>query len=132
MKIKEIYECKRIEGEEAKLPLPEWHNRVIEKTIEEVDLSDILKMLRQGVFLEIAINKTITLLQANPFIGELYDGELIETLYKQEECIYSKYIEDLKKILRKAIRANKRFDWCIEKERTEFDGALRNFYKKIS
>ncbi|MCR5824224.1 MAG: hypothetical protein K6G60_07330, partial [Lachnospiraceae bacterium] len=78
MTIKEMYKCKKIVGEDSLLPLPNWYNHVIEKDIDELDLSDVLKMLRQRLFLKVAVKKTIDFLLVNPFIGELYEGELME------------------------------------------------------
>ncbi|SFK77647.1 hypothetical protein SAMN05216390_103210 [Lachnospiraceae bacterium KH1T2] len=48
-KIKEIYDCTSIKKDEL-FPLEIWYNKLIEKEYAEINLVDVLKMLRQEVF----------------------------------------------------------------------------------
>ncbi|MCG7409113.1 contact-dependent growth inhibition system immunity protein [Paenibacillus sp. ACRRX] len=42
---------------ETEYALDNWYNRLIDKTEEEVDLTDVCRMILQNVFIEIAIKK---------------------------------------------------------------------------
>lgn len=46
-KIKEIYKCKYIVSDEALYPLQKWYNQLIDKTVCEITIADVLRMLRQ-------------------------------------------------------------------------------------
>lgn len=49
-KIKEIYNCVAIVSNEELYPLQKWYNQLIEKTIDEITIADVLKMIRQKEF----------------------------------------------------------------------------------
>lgn len=46
-KIKEIYNCMSIASNEELYPLQKWYNQLIEKTIVEITVADVLRMIRQ-------------------------------------------------------------------------------------
>ena len=50
-KIKEIYNCVAIVSNEELYPLQKWYNQLIEKTIDEITIADVLKMIRQKEWL---------------------------------------------------------------------------------
>lgn len=84
--IKEIYDTKSIDDKGDLIGLQKWYNSVIEKTPEELDFKDVSIMLRQRFFVEIAVEKAIGYLKANPFIGEMYQGQLmVNLLYYHEK-----------------------------------------------
>lgn len=60
----------------------------------ELEVSDITRMIRQEEFMDMAILKAIEYLKENPFIGEMYDGELLEK-------ILGINVDGLKNILKK-------------------------------
>ena len=45
-KIKDLYSCSEINQEQL-FPLQKWFNEVINKNYDELNLCDVLKMLRQ-------------------------------------------------------------------------------------
>ena len=58
-KIKELFDCEYVVSDEALYPLQEWYNSLIDKTISELTISDILRMLRQNVFTNLAMQKAV-------------------------------------------------------------------------
>ncbi len=74
-KIKDIYDCVAIISDEELYPLQKWYNQLIDKTIPEITVADVLRMIRQKQFINLAMSKAIKYLKDNVFIGESYDGE---------------------------------------------------------
>ncbi len=68
-KIKEIYNCVNIISDEELYPLQKWYNQLINKSINEITIVDVLKMFRQKIFSELAMLKAIEFLEENVFIG---------------------------------------------------------------
>ena len=62
-KIKEIYGCKPIVFPEPLYPLQEWHNLLIEKTVDEITVADVARMLRQNELVDLALSKAIDFLK---------------------------------------------------------------------
>ncbi len=75
--LKEIY---NLEYDHSPLPLPQWYNKLIDKTDAELDLLDIHRMIQQDVLKDLAVNKAIEVLNTNPFEGYFYDGQFVELL----------------------------------------------------
>ena len=61
-KIKEIYNCISISSNEELYPLQKWYNQLIEKTIAEITVEDVLRMIRQKEFTNLAVSKAINFL----------------------------------------------------------------------
>ncbi len=74
-KIKDIYDCVAIISDKELYPLQKQYNQLIDKTIPEITVADVLRMIRQKQFINFAMSKAIKFLQDNVFTGELYDGE---------------------------------------------------------
>lgn len=77
-KIKEIYDCAAIVSDEELYPLQKWYNQLIDKTIYEITVPDVLRMIRQKQWIDLAMSKAINLLKDDVFAGESFDGELLE------------------------------------------------------
>ena len=99
--INELYKVKEIELNKDSTSLEIWFNKVIYKNIEQITVSDVLRMIRQQLFLEIALEKAIEFLKNDPLIGEYYAGELISHLLKINPMLLKKYDKDIKKITTK-------------------------------
>lgn len=97
--ISELYNVKEIKLNKNSTSLEIWFNSVIYKNIKQITLSDILRMIRQQLFLEIALEKAIELLKDNPFVGEYYSGELFEHLLKINPRLLKKFDREIKKII---------------------------------
>ena len=73
-KIKELYNCDKLKGDDS---LVIWYNQVIEKTADELTVSDVARCIRQNLFLETAYEMLMVYLLQNPYEGDVYEGELI-------------------------------------------------------
>ena len=126
-KIKDIYGCDYIQDNAALYPLQKWYNQIIDKKVSEISVADVLRMMRQNEFMELAISKAITFLKDNPFEGEQYEGELLEKVSIMERHLIKDYLDDLKDILVQAKKENEVYEWLIDKEREEFQELINNF-----
>lgn len=133
-KIKEIYDCEYIVSEEELYPLQKWHNQLIDKTMNEITVSDVLRMIRQQEFMDLAILKAVKFLQESVFIGEAYDGELFEKLAEIDTSSLIPYKENLKDILKHALEESVIHEWSYDGEREEFEEIVdlwMNLYRKV-
>lgn len=78
----EIYKIKEVQLSQLKSdsPLEIWFCKMVQKTINELSLLDISRMLRQKIYLDIAVPLAWKKLLENPFCGELYEGQMLEIL----------------------------------------------------
>lgn len=131
-KIKDIWRCSYIESETELYPLQKWYNQLIDKKVSEIEVSDVLRMIRQNEFIDIAIPKAVEFLMINPFAGEMYEGELLEKMSKLEGSILIQYRQELREVLEGALINNKTYEWMDEEERIDFEKVIVNFFKKIT
>ena len=130
-KIKDIYGCNYIEADGKMYPLQKWYNQLIDKKISEITVFDVLRMIRQNEFVDVAISKAIVYLKANPFVGDMYEGELLEKLSKININDLKDYLNEIKDILSNALAKNESYDWLDEEERKEFEEIISSFSEKI-
>ena len=128
-KIKDIYGCNYIVSDEKLYPLQEWYNKLIDKSISEIEVSDVLRMIRQKEFVDLAVSKAVDFLQDNVFIGEMYEGELLEKVSGIELTSLSFYSDKLKDILSDALEKSREHEWLCDEEREEFEEIVNNFSK---
>lgn len=131
-KIREIYNCDYITSNEELYPLQKWYNQLIDKKIIDISVADILRMIRQDEFMDIAIPKAISFLRENVFLGETYDGEMLEKLSSVEKSNMTPYIADLRKILEQALIEMEKYDWICDEEKEEFEEVVNKLKQKIS
>lgn len=77
-----IYEIKNVDINKLKreMPLDQWFYELVQKKVTELTILDVSRMLRQNVFLDIAIPAAWNLLSEDPLCGEMYEGQLVELL----------------------------------------------------
>ena len=122
-KIKDIYSCKLEQNLDSNklYNLEIWYNKILEKTYSELTIADVLRMIRQEVFIEIALKKAVDLLKDNPLAGEMYEGELLEKLLNEKiEIIKKRYKEDIKGILKQGKKLAENYEWITNDEKNEF------------
>lgn len=127
-KIKDIYQV--VQGADE-YPLQRWYNQLIDKSIDELSVSDVTKMVRQDIFVEQAVGRAVEYLEENPFSGDLYEGEVLYMLYKLDGSYYIEYADKLNKVLECAMEQNRKYEWLLEEERDEFDKLVKAFKEKI-
>lgn len=129
-KIKEIYNCDYIVSNEELYPLQKWYNKLIDKTINEITIADVLRMMRQKEFLNLAMTKAIEFLEDNVFAGETYDGELLEKISEMNTSFLSSYSDKLQTILKNALDISEMHKWSYDGEREEFKKMVDSALKK--
>lgn len=129
--IKEIYDCDEIVSEEELYPLQEWYNQLINKTVGEISMLDLHRMLRQNEFLDIAMPIAIECLNKDVFIGELYSGNLLDAISKVDKGILDNYVEELKKIISRALSELNDYEEDYEGERDEIKEIINSVIESM-
>lgn len=130
-KIKEIYNCISIASNEELYPLQKWYNQLIEKTIAEITVADVLRMIRQKEFTNLAMSKAINFLQEDVFVGESYEGELFEKISEMDSSFLISYADDLKNIIKNALVKSEIRDWTYDGEEEEFKDVIDTLSTKV-
>lgn len=131
-KIKDIYDCVTIISDEELYPLQKWYNQLIDKTISEITVADVLRMIRQKQFINLAMSKAIKFLQDNVFIGESYDGEMLEKISGMDSSFLISYTDDLKNIIKNALEKSVIHEWSYDGEEDEFKEIVNAIEKKLT
>lgn len=130
-KIKEIYNCISIVSNEELYPLQKWYNQLIEKTIDEFTVADVLRMIRQKEFTNLAMSKAINLLREDVFVGESYEGELFQKISEMDNSFLISYADDLKLIIKNALVKSEIRDWTYDGEEEEFKDMIDTLSTKV-
>lgn len=130
-KIKELYDCEYIVSNEELYPLQKWYNKLIDKTINEITIADVLRMMRQNEFFNLAMEKAVEFLQDNVFAGETYDGELLKKISEMNTSFLVSHSTELKFILKDALDKSETHEWLYEGEREEFKEIVDTMVRKI-
>lgn len=131
-KIKELYGCNYIVSDEKLYPLQKWYNRLLDKTVSHIDVSDVSRMMRQKEFIDLAISKAINFLKGNVFSGDMYEGEILEKLLEVDNCNLVIYSNELKRILSSALEESEKHEWLCKEEKEDFEKVVRKLISKIS
>ena len=118
MKIRDMVHVKRIQS--AAAPLERWYNRLLDKEPEEMTASDILRALRQRVFVEIAEEMLIRKLQDDAFAGDLMQGELMETLAEFSPESIAKFRDAVGAIVMTAELNAEQYAWACDDDKRDF------------
>ena len=130
-KVKEMYNCVPIVSDEELYPLQKWYNQLIDKTIHEITVADVLRMIRQKQFINLAMAKAIEFLQENVFVGEAYDGEIFEKISELDSSFLIFYADDLKDIIKSALEKSVIHKWSYDGEEEEFKEIVNIIEKKL-
>lgn len=60
--------------------LDEWFSGILDISIDELEVGDVARAIRQDIFLECILPKAEVILQKDPLAGEDYDGQLISSI----------------------------------------------------
>ena len=118
MKIQKMYHLKRIEP--AVAPLERWYNRVLDKEPIEISIGDILRALRQSVFVEVAEEMLIKHLQADVFAGETTEGELMEALANFTLTSTRKFYDEISAIVAASEAKVDQYEWADETDKKDY------------
>lgn len=131
-KIKDIYDCTAIISDKELYPLQKWYNQLIDKTISEITVADVLRMIRQKQFINLAMSKAINFLQDDVFIGEAYDGEMLEKISEMDSSFLIFYTDDLKNITKNALEKSVIREWSYDGEEDEFREIINVIAQKLT
>ncbi len=128
--LKKVY---NLEYDPSEYPLPKWYNELIDKTYLEINVLDTSRMLTQEILVNVAIDKAIDLLHANPFEGYFAEGQILELLSKQdiEELKQSSKYNLIKEIILKAEREFFDYEWLVLDEQQKFLSVINEFKIKV-
>ena len=131
-KIKEIYDCVAIISDEELYPLQKWYNQLIDKIPSEISVADVLMMIRQKELINLAMSKAINFLQDDVFIGEAYDGEMLEKISEMDSSFLMSYADDLRNIIKNASEKSVIHEWLYDGEEDEFKNIVSIIAKKLT
>lgn len=131
-KIKEIYDCVAIISDEELYPLQKWYNQLIDKIPSEISVADVLRMIRQKELINLAMSKAIIFLQDDVFIGEAYDGEMLEKISEMDSSFLMSYADDLRNSIKNASEKSVIHEWLYDGEEDEFKNIVSIIAKKLT
>lgn len=119
-----IYLLKKVDLQTLRYdsPLDQWFSQVVLKQVDGLLVDEIARMLRQGVYLDIAVPCAWNELLNDPFCGEMYEGELLTSLtrvladHPQERrpSLYKAFIGEVE-------RQIEIYEWADDGDRAEFE-----------
>ncbi len=131
-KIKEIYNCDYISSNEKLYPLQRWYNELIDKTIKEITVADVLRMMRQKEFPDLAMSKSMEFLRDNVFAGETYEGELLKRISEMNTSFWLLYSHELESLLKHALELSEIHEWSYDGEKEEFKAMVDSLLKNVT
>ncbi|SDZ68861.1 hypothetical protein SAMN05421736_1417 [Evansella caseinilytica] len=129
--IREIYQISESKSQ-SNYALDIWYNDVLNKSVSELGIVDLCRMIKQNVFIELAISKALELLKLNPLEGDVYDGQLLELLFKVDKDKIRGYEESLKEILMNAKENVDIDNFMCKEEYDEFKDLVEKFLTKVN
>ncbi|MEW9701495.1 contact-dependent growth inhibition system immunity protein [Paenibacillus sp. SI8] len=63
-------------------PLSEWYQSILDFSLEKLPDGDLARLIRQKKHLNFVLWEALIRISNNPIVGELYDGEVINSLNK--------------------------------------------------
>ena len=131
MKIRDIYQLPQGEVQEN-YALDEWFNTLINKEITNLDIIDLCRMIKQNIFIELAIDRAIEHLELNSLEGDVYCGQLLEVLFAVDMDKISEHKELLKVILMD-VKENVEIDnFMSVEDYNEYKDVVEKFLTKIN
>lgn len=108
--------------------LDKWFYEMIQKNVDGLTLKDISRMLRQEIYLDIALPVAYKMVLSDPFCGEMYVGEMIELLTR----VYISYPNEREKnfcteLIQKVQQQSDTFDWGSDYEKEEYGNLIAQF-----
>ena len=129
--LRDIYEYDLIPDVDTQNILDEWFNSIMNKEVDQLTVADVCRMLRQKICSVVAIGKAIEFLDKDPFIGELYEGQLMLTLYNAKEKYLCKRYDDIEPLLERSALLSRSHVWDSEYEKLDYLQTLEAFARKI-
>lgn len=118
--IQEIYGIPK-DNSDFNSSLVKWYNKMINKKYLELDVVDVSKMIRQGILKNVAFQRAIELFITNPYDGEMYDGDLLNTIANYDEFVI-RHEQKLKllEVIEMIKNDFNNFEWNDDKTKKQF------------
>lgn len=97
-----------------------WYNQILDKTPEELSLFDVLRMIRQELFLEEAIPALLAYLIEDPRCGDISNDDALIKLSEIDTKQLKPYRSQIEAILKKINNDIDKYEWCYPEEKDEF------------
>ena len=136
LEIKDIYNIRYdpasfSEYDRQTSPMPEWYEKVIYKTIEELTVFDIWRMFMQELFVDTAVKRAIVYLKKDPFCSEIIDGDIMKFVSEVDIEFVKDFKEELLGIIANARKLKDEYDWMTEDDEIRYIAAIDKFEKKL-
>lgn len=103
--------------------LPIWYAKIRHKKLSELDEGDVIRLIRQDLYLQYVLPLALDLLRDDLFIGKQFDGELVKVLSRVPLNFWANH-QDLKKEVNTLILSKKASSeshpWSVIEEKEEF------------
>lgn len=109
-----------------------WLKKLLNKTEDEVDENDVYTMFSQHELVDLAIKKSIEFILNDPLAGEMWDGQFLELLAKEDIEQLQKYKTELRELSPSINHKIDDLSWDFDFEREEFLEKYEEFKKVIS
>lgn len=129
---KRICDIKSVELEKVKQEssLDKWFYEMVQKREDDLTIKDISHMLRQEIYLDIAISKAWEKIIENPLCGEMYEGQMLELLARvltkeenlKEKELYTAFEKNL-------IQEYEKITWDNDYDKKEYEKIVADFRK---
>ena len=134
LEIKDIYNIRYdpasfSEYDRQTSPMPEWYEKVIYKTIEELTVFDIWRMFMQERFVDTAVKRAIVYLKEDPFCSEIIDGDIMKLVSEVDIELVKDFKEELLGIIANARKLKDEYDWMTEDDEIRYTAAIDKFEK---
>lgn len=126
--IKEVYNIS-LEDRETKYALEQWYSTFVEKSVDEIDITDICRMLGQDVLVELAVEKALEILKEDPLAGTSYDGQLMELLYSLDDIQLGRNEKMIEKLLDEINENLDRSEFFSQEDYEEYVDCYGDFKK---
>lgn len=130
--LKNLYGLKYYKGS-FQSGLTTWYNNLVDKTIEDLNVVDVAKMIRQNILKDVAINRAIELFLSEPFDGEMQDGDLLAMLVSYgPDIVNSRRASALISMIQKLENEFVDFDWADESSKKLFESNLNALKRMLA
>ena len=136
LEIKDIYNiiydpASVSEYDRQRSPMPEWYEKLIYKTIEELTVFDVWRMFIQELFVDTAVKRAIVYLKEDPFCSEIIDGDIMKLVSEVDIELVKDFKEELLGIIENARKLKDEYDWMTEDDEIRYTAAIDKFEKKL-
>jgi hypothetical protein len=131
--IKEIFGLE-YETENLQYGLPEWYNKLLDKSLEELTNSDLGRMIRQDILKEVAIDKLIERFMIDPFEGEKCPYDFLKKLIDNfEDVAKNKRVNELVARVHEVLNNIDSYEWdeYVLEDKKNFEDKLIEFLQKV-